>query len=91
MHFKIEASFIGESHDFLEDKSDCLDEKRIDERVYDFTMLVSWMLIKYYLVLDEEMGYIVVEVDISGDSVQPYQLPETINRESFILRIRLCN
>lgn len=87
MYFKIETSFIGKSHDLLENESNSLDEKRVNERVNDFTMLVSRMFIKYDLVLHEEVRHIIFKIDISGNGIQPDQLPKTINRESFKLRI----
>ncbi len=33
MDLEIKTGFIGKSHDFFKDKPDCLNEKRIDERV----------------------------------------------------------
>ena len=45
MHFKVETSFVCQSHDLFENKPDIFDEKRIDEGIDYFSMFVSWMLI----------------------------------------------
>lgn len=55
MNLEIKTSFIGKSHDFLKNKPDRLNKKRIDKRVNDFSMLIPWVLIKNYLILDKEM------------------------------------
>jgi hypothetical protein len=69
MHFKIKASFIGESHNLLENKTYGLYEQRIDEGVDDFSVLISGMLFQDYLILDKEMRDVVIQIDIFRDSV----------------------
>ena len=45
MHFKVKASFIGESHHLFENESDIFDEERVNKRIDNFTMFVSGMLV----------------------------------------------
>lgn len=55
MDFKVETGFIGKSHDFFKDESDRFNEKWIDERIDDFSMFVSGMLLKNDLILNKEV------------------------------------
>jgi len=51
MYFKVETGLIGQSHDFFENEPYGFDKKWVDERINDFAMFVSWMLLKNDLVL----------------------------------------
>lgn len=71
MDLEIEASLVGESHNFFQDEPDSLDEKRIDKGVDDFTVLVSRMLFKNNLILNKEMRHVEVKVDVLRHCIQP--------------------
>lgn len=55
MDFKVETCLIGKSHDFFEDEPYRFDKQWIDERINDFTVFVSWMLLKNDLVLNKKV------------------------------------
>lgn len=74
MYLKIEAGLISQSHYFLQGKSDILNEERVDERIDDFSMFISWMFIKDNLILHKEVRNIVVEIYCFGDGVDTNQL-----------------
>ncbi len=56
MNFKEQAGFGSQSHDFSENVPHILDEERIDERVYNFSMFIPWMFLQDNMILHEEMG-----------------------------------
>ena len=60
MNFKIQAGFIGQSHDFPKDKSDGFDEERVDQRINDLSMSLPGMFIDNDVVLNEEVRNIIV-------------------------------
>lgn len=55
MNFKVKTCFIGKSHDFFKNKSNRLNEKRVDKRVDDFPVFISGMFFKDNMVLNKKV------------------------------------
>jgi hypothetical protein len=64
MNFKVEASLSCQPHYLLQDESDRFIEKRIYEGIDNLSMLLSRMLIQDNMILNKEMGNIVVQIYI---------------------------
>lgn len=85
MHLEIQASLVGQPHDFLQNETNTFNEEWVDKGVNDLSVLVSWVLFEYDLVLNKEMGHIVVQIDVFRYRINSDQLSQAIHRESFIL------
>ena len=55
VNFKVEASFVRQPHDLLENESDIFDKERINERIDNFTMFVPRMFIENDMILNKKV------------------------------------
>lgn len=55
MNFEVKTCFIGKSHDFFKNKSNRLNEKRVDKRVDDFPVFISGMLFEDNVILNKKV------------------------------------
>ena len=86
VNFKVKTSFIGQSHDLLENKPDIFDEERIDKGIYNFTMLVSRMFIEYDVILNKEVRNIEIQVYCLRYCVQTNDFSSTVHCKAGVLR-----
>ena len=86
MYFKVKACFASQSHDFLQDEPNWLNEQRVDQRVNHLRMVLSWVLIQDYVVLNKEMRHIIIQVHILRYRIQSNQLRSTLHCERVVLR-----
>lgn len=91
MHFEVEASLIGQTHNFSKDVPDGLGEERVEDSVNEFGVTITRMLIQDDMVLHKEVRDIVVQIDILADNVQADKLLSTVYRETHQVRRRFLN
>lgn len=73
MHFEVETRFASQPHDLLENEPDRLDEERVDKGVDDFGMALPRVLVQNDMVLNKEVGNIIIQVDGLGYCVKTDQ------------------
>ena len=59
VHFEVQASLCRKPHDLSKNKAYVFAEKRVNERVYNFSMTITRMFCKQDLLLDKEVRNIV--------------------------------
>jgi hypothetical protein len=84
MNFEVQASFVGQSKNLFQDKSNIFYEKWINKRVNDFPMFISWILVENNMILNKKMRHIVVKIYIFRNGVQTNQLRPAANSETII-------
>lgn len=70
MNLKVKTGFIGEPHDLFENESYRFNEEWIDKRVNYFSMFISGMFFKNYLILDKKVRNIVIKVNIFRNCIK---------------------